>query len=800
MTEAKSASIDAEHQANQHSQALNERAQKFHNEQIDIDRRLQIITQSDVSDEAMKVFESKMTKLRRLEIAEGYVEILKEVDDVMVQTRDKIKPAPQNALESYARLRSLLQSLQVAQPAAEGAAPHLIDHVERQTNALYAEIKTSFEATFQSTLERMAWPKKELKLLNNIVQDWADQAGLLLDLQLPELKQRFSDESTTSFQPIVLLPLQIMARPLAQRFQYHFYGERPTNRLDKPQYFFSHILDLLEQHSLFMNQLFQPILDTRVRHSEQLETIYPDAISAFITSLLPMVSAKCLSLLPQISSQPQLLSHFINEMMSFDNTLRETWTYTPISGSFIDWKGLTWEMLNIHGYFNTWLEVEKEFALNRYKKIRDAPESGNIEYDGIEPSRSKPTKGAIRVNDLLETITDRYRGLSSFSQKMKFLMEVQLAIFDDYHNHLYGSFQAYLVSSHTAGRLIQGQTEADAGGLKGLEALVKIFGSAEYLERKMSDWSEDLFFLELWEELQDRARRNTRGGSVGRDLTVDQVAAKTSSTIKHNDNDIADDEGGALFDETATTYRRLRERSEAEIIRLLETSIRNAIRPLTKVSIWSSLSSASSDITSLSTSSALDSLLTALSTLLEFLSKVIAPNPLRRITRQFSLTLQREIHDNIMMRNTFSAAGAMQLKRDVKAIEDLIDNGINMPGEAARSLRKLDEALTLLNLPVKASTGRALKIASDVNVEGDDDWGFGGDDNIEENGLNQVDTTDVNNTDYDNDENSWGLWEAEKAIFASNESARRALADMKLELVSESEARELIRRRVEINS
>ena len=67
-------------------------------------------------------------------------------------------------------------------------------------------------------------------------------------------------------------------------------------------------------------------------------------------------------------------------------------------------------------------------------------------------------------------------------------------------------------------------------------------------------------------------------------------------------------------------------------------------------------------------------------------------------------------------------------------------------------------------------------------------WGF----NEDENGLKN----EIN----DDEESSWGLWEAEKAIFVDNESARRALADMKLELISESEARELIRKRVEINA
>lgn len=39
-----------------------------------------IITQSETSDEALKRFESSLERLRRLDVASGYAEMLKEVD------------------------------------------------------------------------------------------------------------------------------------------------------------------------------------------------------------------------------------------------------------------------------------------------------------------------------------------------------------------------------------------------------------------------------------------------------------------------------------------------------------------------------------------------------------------------------------------------------------------------------------------------------------------------------------------------------------------------------------------------
>lgn len=49
-----------------------------------------IITQSDASDDAVGRFESSMAKLRNLDVANGYVELLKEVDTLRYMRRPSI--------------------------------------------------------------------------------------------------------------------------------------------------------------------------------------------------------------------------------------------------------------------------------------------------------------------------------------------------------------------------------------------------------------------------------------------------------------------------------------------------------------------------------------------------------------------------------------------------------------------------------------------------------------------------------------------------------------------------------------
>lgn len=785
LSEAKAEQKKAEEDCQSHARSLQKRAEEHEVRQDDLDRRLQTLTQSEVSEDAIRKFDQVMVKLRRVDIADGYLKTIQEAEKLDKRARDILESNPEAAVNTYQSLQRLLRGLQEAQILAEGGAPHLLDEIAALTKDLYDHAKAKWSSKLTEVLGKMGWPKKNMNLLGNNTIDWSQYTELLLRLQEPGLLRTEMDTTSLTNQPVVLLPLSVMVQPLALRFAFHFYGEKPTNRLDKPEYFFSHILDLMEQHSDFLNNFLQPILDKRIQQDDRLDLVYTDAVSSFITAMLPMVSAKCLSLLPQLTSQPQLMSHFVHELMSFDDTLQQWWTYSPYAGPLGQWKGLTWDMLTKHNYFDAWLLLEKNFALSRYKKIRDDPDSNKIDFEGLEEYRTKPTRGAIRVNDLLETITDRYRRLASFSQKMKFLIDVQLSIFDDYHSHLHGVFQAYRTSSHTAGRMLSGQSAEEAMGQKGLEALLKIFGSAEYLERKMIDWSDDVFFLELWDELQDRASQNTDGNNqVGRNLSIDEVAAKTSASIRHAD-EILESEGGALFDETAASYRRLRELSEGEIARLVEVNVRNAIKPFLEVSIWASLSTTTSDIAQLAPTSALDTFDQTTSPLFSLLARVLAVSPLRRIVKKACQTVQTEVLDRLLTRHNFSAAGANQLKRDSVALASMIDRSTKMTGEARKHLTKLNEAITLLSLPIKSSS------KTSVADDGADGWGFEEDDLTE-----QADPITMDSMD----EESWGLWQAEKAIFADNASARSALESMGLTELSEVDARNIIRRRIEINS
>ena len=63
-----------------------------------------------------------MEKLRRVELARSYVEMLKEVDGLTKEARSHLPANPKEALKPYTKLKELAISLQQLQEPAEGAA------------------------------------------------------------------------------------------------------------------------------------------------------------------------------------------------------------------------------------------------------------------------------------------------------------------------------------------------------------------------------------------------------------------------------------------------------------------------------------------------------------------------------------------------------------------------------------------------------------------------------------------------------------------------------------------------------
>lgn len=111
----------------------------------------------------------------------------KSTSDFILSTeaRRNFKSSPQAALQPYLRLQKLAIALREAQPAAEDAAPHLVDHVHQAAQVLWKQMKDKFAGDFEMVLKKIKWPGEDVTLAGSLEQEWTDNVERLLELQEP---------------------------------------------------------------------------------------------------------------------------------------------------------------------------------------------------------------------------------------------------------------------------------------------------------------------------------------------------------------------------------------------------------------------------------------------------------------------------------------------------------------------------------------------------------------------------------------------------------------------------------------
>jgi hypothetical protein len=472
---------DADHRA----AALDARVAQFNALQDRIDARMQSIAQSSAPDDAIRRLEPPMKQLRQVDLAYRYLVLLQDVEALRRDARSRLPQDPRAALEPYARLKQLSARLRELQHDADGAAVHLVTHVESATETLWNEMKQIMSGELEAVLARRGWPGVDPA--SDADDEWLQCFEKLVDLQTPEVLY-----STAPAGTVTLLPLDVMAQIFVKEFRFHFMSDKPTS---SPSVIGAHcfpwFLALIEKWEDFLRDNFGPVLasrfgDTPVAH----KMVYMDPVCAFIASMLPVMRGKIDATLAETAGDTVFLSSFISQLMTFDERLRTEFSYDG-GDAEEGWAGLTSEVLAKH--FRTWLEAEKKFALERYQAIMAAPDARNIDYDFAGAGKTKPTFAAVRVTDLLRSVTTQYQRVRRFSHKLRFLIDIQLTILDEYHDQLRGTLEAYLSITSTVGRAF-GVTKEQLAALEGtgaLETLCKVYGSADHIVNTLKDWSNE---------------------------------------------------------------------------------------------------------------------------------------------------------------------------------------------------------------------------------------------------------------------------------------------------------------------
>jgi len=302
----------------------------------------------------------------------------------------------------------------------------------------------------------------------------------------------------------------------------------------------------------------------------------------FTLLLLPLLERKLRRTIPPLISHPPVLAHTIYEALVFDSALREegfdivgttTATRSSDGGTKSKWEGISEVILGREDWFEAWLEGERQFAMDQYMDIISSSDAWLMTEDSpddaiVAERDLRPTNSARRLKALVEQITDRYSPLPKFLHRTRFFVSVQLPILEAYHSRISSSLDAFEtlsssllravpgalgsvgVSSESMGRA--GDPQRLTSGVEGVQRLCKALVSARYISAACAAWGEELFFLELWAEMNHQASLRSR---------VQDVA-----TLPSPSGSETDEIEGTIFETLVSQYEKLAERAEEMII------------------------------------------------------------------------------------------------------------------------------------------------------------------------------------------------------------------------------------------
>ncbi|KAI0639075.1 TIP-1 family-domain-containing protein [Trametes polyzona] len=524
--------------------------------------------------------------LKELESVKGYVQVIEHALKLSEAAVEQVRGAETVVVSEYQNLQTFVDSVTAACAKVEAVASqpdlHVIAFLEGIVERTWRDIKGVFSSKLLEVAEKIKWPLKV---------DYAAAApgdrrafetafGHLLQLQTIGIQIRKRKGSTREG----LCAIQALVQPIALRFKYHFEGTRQTNRLDKPEWYFTHIVNESHEHRPFMESIIQSLLA-----STDYRTV--NAWREFTLQLLPVLERKLRRTIPALLAHPPILAHTIYQALAFDTALKDEGfdlpgtTAVSTEDTEKHWDGVSEVILGKKEWFEAWVEGERKstVAMDQYFEIISAPDAWLIadeEEDAdsdvrIAERELKPTNSARRVKALVEQVTDRYSPLPQYSQRTRFLIGVQLPLLESYHARISSSLDAFETLSSTLMRAVPGALGAGDGrsgdsrrltaGVEGVQRLCKALVSAQYVANAMEVWGEDLFFLELWAEINRRANLRTKAESV-------------ASLPNPNASEDEPPEG-TIFEELVRHYRALVGRAEDMIVQCVTGEIESGLKP-----------------------------------------------------------------------------------------------------------------------------------------------------------------------------------------------------------------------------
>ncbi|VVC45233.1 Hypothetical protein CINCED_3A025352 [Cinara cedri] len=324
-----------------------------------------------------------------------------------------------------------------------------------------------FYRDFEIILNQINWPfmvsnSSKVKL-DDYKQNFQHLASMLIQVQLPEndcfdLNKSSTSELMDHFSHISL-PIAMLIVPFRKRFFYHFTGKKQTNKLDKPEWFLSRVLNWIKEYRNFVVDWMGPVYK-----ENNLRPI--DSQHEFIIGLMQSVVVKLESDLSFFQLEDSIFSHIIDETLAFEQELHKVYGYPS------DYPSVT-EVLTQAPIFFKWINMERKYAINKLNAILSNEEN---QWDIlVKDHQYIVTLGADSFLTLLNTMSDRYNLLRQPRHKLQFL-KLQIDLLEEFKQKIVQLFTENKESS---------------------EYLQEMLCTMHYVRYTLLNWGTNMHFLSL---------------------------------------------------------------------------------------------------------------------------------------------------------------------------------------------------------------------------------------------------------------------------------------------------------------
>ncbi|XP_055330478.1 RAD50-interacting protein 1-like [Paramacrobiotus metropolitanus] len=486
----------------------------------------------------------------------------------------------------------------------------------------------------------------------------AEITKILLKMQLPDFVVNCTDTDEAAVFLEQNLPVKYFVVPLEKRFRFHFYVSDKTNKIDKPEWYFTQLLSWIKDYADFLANVLHPVFQSE---GFPQNTVKVD----FVRALACLGRSKFLSSVPLLLKERSFFAHAVDELLVFSRHL-VSMGYETVAKEFC-------RVLIIPEIFNPWFEAESLLIEERLDSFITAPGAWKNKYrEGVEnPEEMKVPHCSQQFVLMLRGLNDRFLLLPSAEHELKFV-QLLLCACEDYISDMKSFFEENqeddLFSATQSGPAL-------AAGSRYLYDYLQEFGNSTLIIQLLSSSTHNppSANARLAEELFDRLS-----------AIQDDLSRMSKTSLLRTTTDAAMNIARPFVRE----YARMGWKTTGGVMEYVVPSLTPVIGEL------------------------IYSMKTILSAHKERLLTVLYEN----FVREMMTSLDFLIFNEVIMKNSFSPGGAGQLKFDImhnllvalQRLTNLPNAGLTKTVESCSVLFMLKgSALLLLEVLDSASKGHA---------------------------------------------------------------------------------------------